>query len=47
MKIFGVKVAFLATQSGLTRWIDFNSNKAYDAEYEIKITGNSNDYYNV
>lgn len=34
MKIFGLKVSFLATQSGLTRWIDFNSNKSDERQPE-------------
>lgn len=30
--MFGLRVAFLATQSGLTRWMYFDSNKSNDIE---------------
>lgn len=34
--MFGLRVAFLATQSGLTRWMDFDSNKTNELEPEYE-----------
>lgn len=47
--MFGVRVAFLATQGGLTRWMDFGSSTRYELKpgCEIITATNFNNLLNV